>query len=414
MSRMIFTPALPSIMEEYRLTYTQAGVLASAVFWIYAPMMFLSGYLGDRLGRKRILLAGMFGWSILCFFTPWALSLTGLLLFRFFMGFAQGTYFGNDRAILTAHTPPDGWGFAQGITMMGAGWGNFLALFLGGLVVGMLGWRYIFYFVGGASLVVAFLSLRFIPSLPPSPSSVPTDVAFRWPKILFRRELLILYLLSFMVMNIFWIFGIWIPSIFMEMGIQGPMEASLYGSLYALGGIPGMLLFGLFTDWAQKKGKVQRSTVLSLSLSLTTIFLLTMALFFRPGVEITPFCALVALLGFFIPGLWPPPLCADRPVYSAEGLGDGVRALQRHRLSGGHPGPHRRRPSEGLDSVLWGGVLFGSHRHGGCGPPLLGHSFSNFKIIGDRILGRWKAWAKSSHPPFLNFPHILRPYQPIS
>ena len=321
MSRMIFTPVLPSIMEEYRLTYTQAGVLASAVFWVYAPMMFLSGYLGDRLGRKRILLAGMFGWSILCFFTPWALSLTGLLLFRFFMGLAQGTYFGNDRAILTAHTPPEGWGFAQGITMMGAGWGNFLALFLGGLVVGMLGWRYIFYFVGGASLVVAFLSLRFIPSLPPSPSSVPTGDAFRWPEILFRRELLILYLLSFLVMNIFWIFGIWIPSIFMEMGIQGSMEASLYGSLYALGGIPGMLLFGLFTDWAQKKGRVQRSTVLSLSLSLTTIFLLTMALFFRPGVKIIPFCSLVVLLGFFIPGLWPPLYALIAQFTPAKALG---------------------------------------------------------------------------------------------
>ena len=37
MTRMIFTPALPLIIEEYKISYTQAGTLASASFGLMFP-----------------------------------------------------------------------------------------------------------------------------------------------------------------------------------------------------------------------------------------------------------------------------------------------------------------------------------------------------------------------------------------
>ncbi len=118
--------------------------------------------------------------------------------------------------------------------------------------------------------------------------------------------MLILYLIGFIVMNIFWIFGIWIPSIFLDLGIQSPMAASLYGSIYALGGIPGMIAFGYTTDFALKRWGLERKTILGFSLLLATAFLIVAGCYYRPGMDIFLFCTLIGLLGFFIPGLWPP------------------------------------------------------------------------------------------------------------
>jgi MFS family permease len=306
MTRMIFTPALPLIIDEYKISYTQAGTLASAVFWAYVPMMLISGYLGDRVGRKFMIGLGLFLWSLLCLLTPLAFSLGSLFLFRFLMGFVQGTYFGNDRAMLTALSPPEKWGTAQGFTMMGTGLGNFLALFLGALAVGAIGWRYIFIFAGGASLFLTFLYVKLVPS--PREEGRESAKAERFPlrNILFRQNLLLLYLIGFIVMTVFWIFGIWVPLIFMELGIKSPMAASLYGSIYALGGIPGMLTFGCLTDFFGKRWRIQRRTLMFFTLALTAVILLVTGLCYRPGLDLTVSCLLVGILGFFIAGLWPP------------------------------------------------------------------------------------------------------------
>jgi MFS family permease len=53
---MGFSALLPSIMQDLALSYTQAGVLASGFFGAYAAMQLPAGLLGDRFGRRRVLL----------------------------------------------------------------------------------------------------------------------------------------------------------------------------------------------------------------------------------------------------------------------------------------------------------------------------------------------------------------------
>ena len=371
MTRMIFTPALPLIIDEYKISYTQAGTLASAVFWAYVPMMLISGYLGDRVGRKLMIGLGLFLWSLLCLLTPLAFSLGSLFLFRFLMGFVQGTYFGNDRAMLTALSPPEKWGTAQGFTMMGTGLGNFLALFLGALAVGALGWRYIFIFAGGASLVLTYLYIKFVPSPREEGGGKPAEEErFPLQNILFRKSLLLLYLIGFIVMTVFWIFGIWVPLIFMELGIKSPMAASLYGSIYALGGIPGMIVFGFLTDFFGRKWNMPRRTLMFFALAVTAAILLLTGLWYRPGMDLTVSCLLVGILGFFIAGLWPPLIrhhCRIRP---PKGPGHGFRPFQLHCFLGGYSGSNSDGNHKGPDGLVYRRVLYRRGRH-------VGSCFSN-------------------------------------
>src|SRR5258705_13501473 len=51
-------------MSELQLSYTRAGLLASAFFYAYVIMQIPSGLLGDRFGRRRILLLGLLGGAL--------------------------------------------------------------------------------------------------------------------------------------------------------------------------------------------------------------------------------------------------------------------------------------------------------------------------------------------------------------
>src|SRR2546429_9563436 len=59
--RIGFSALLPSIIGELHLSYTKAGLLASAFFYAYVLMQIPAGLLGDRFGRRRILILGLLG-----------------------------------------------------------------------------------------------------------------------------------------------------------------------------------------------------------------------------------------------------------------------------------------------------------------------------------------------------------------
>src|SRR5213593_3583555 len=69
--RIGFSALLPSIIAELQLSYARAGLLASAFFYAYVLMQLPAGLLGDRFGRRRILVLGLLGGAL-------AAGLTGL------------------------------------------------------------------------------------------------------------------------------------------------------------------------------------------------------------------------------------------------------------------------------------------------------------------------------------------------
>ena len=51
MVRSSLSPLLIPILQEFKLTYAQAGILATAFFYAYTFMQFPAGHLGDRVGE---------------------------------------------------------------------------------------------------------------------------------------------------------------------------------------------------------------------------------------------------------------------------------------------------------------------------------------------------------------------------
>src|SRR2546422_9146606 len=103
--RIGFSALLPSIIDELQLSYTRAGLLASAFFYAYVIMHIPSGLLGDRFGRRRILVLGLLCGALSAGLTGLAGSFATLFTARTLTGAFQGSLFSNDRAITVTLTP---------------------------------------------------------------------------------------------------------------------------------------------------------------------------------------------------------------------------------------------------------------------------------------------------------------------
>ena len=160
------SPVLIPLMKEFNLTYSQAGLLASAFFYAYALMQFPAGYLGDRIGKKRILIICSLGWGITSLGTALAPTVAVLFLFRFLTGLAEGTYFSNDRPIIAYYTPAEKAGFGQGLSFTGLGMGMCLGILLAGWICEAWGWRTVFFIFTLPALAASFIISRIIKEPP--------------------------------------------------------------------------------------------------------------------------------------------------------------------------------------------------------------------------------------------------------
>jgi MFS family permease len=259
--RSALSPVLIPLMREFSLTYTQAGLLASAFFYAYALMQFPAGYLGDRLGKKRILILCSLGWGIASLGTAAASSVALLFFFRFFTGIAEGTYFSNDRPIIAHYTPQEKAGVGQGISFMGLGLGLFLGILLAGWIADLWGWRSVFLIFSLPAFLASFLIFRIIREPPRDPARAETAGRIPVSHIFRHRDLWLLYLGGIPGVYALWMIGSWAPAMLQEIGVRTVAGASLYSSLLGLSAVPGLILTGLLSDRLSRRGRGRKGLI---------------------------------------------------------------------------------------------------------------------------------------------------------
>ena len=92
MVRSSLSPLLIPILQEFKLTYAQGGILATAFFYAYTFMQLPAGHLGDRLGRKVVLVLCTSWWGLMSLLTGLAHSFSSLFIFRFLTGVGEGAH----------------------------------------------------------------------------------------------------------------------------------------------------------------------------------------------------------------------------------------------------------------------------------------------------------------------------------
>ena len=169
MIRSGLSPVLIPIMDEFGISHAEAGILASAIFYSYTMMQLPAGHLGDRIGKKALVVLATLGWAVSSFLTGLARSFEWVFAFRFMTGMAQGSYFSNDRPIIAAYTPKEKMGIGQGISFTGLGIGMAFGVLLAGIIAQTLGWRWVFYHFAVPSVAAAVI-ITFVVRDPPKVS----------------------------------------------------------------------------------------------------------------------------------------------------------------------------------------------------------------------------------------------------
>ena len=137
--------AVPTMMTSLRADVTQIQWVLSAFMIARTVVMPTLGWLGGRLGNRRLYLTSLLVYlaaSMLCCLS-W--NLEAMIAFRVLQGMSAGYLTPLGMAILHETYPPGKRGMAMGMFMAGMSFGPAIGPSLGGYLVEHLSWRAVFY-----------------------------------------------------------------------------------------------------------------------------------------------------------------------------------------------------------------------------------------------------------------------------
>jgi EmrB/QacA subfamily drug resistance transporter len=156
--------ALPSIREDLGASFTDLQWVVDAYALTLAALVLTAGSLADRLGRRRVFVAGLAVFSTASLLCALATDATFLILARAFQGIGGAAMFAVSLALIAQEFRG---GRERGMAMGAYGATIGIAVAIGPLVGGALteglGWESIFYLnvpIGLAAIAITYLRLR--------------------------------------------------------------------------------------------------------------------------------------------------------------------------------------------------------------------------------------------------------------
>jgi EmrB/QacA subfamily drug resistance transporter len=154
--------ALPALQSDLHATITEVQWVIEAYALFLGGLILVGGSLGDQFGRKRVFLAGVAIFTGASIFCGLATSAAALIAGRALQGFGAAFLVPGSLAIISATFDDADRGQAIGT------WSGFSAItsaigpVTGGWLIEHISWRAVFFLNVPLSVIVLFLSLRFM------------------------------------------------------------------------------------------------------------------------------------------------------------------------------------------------------------------------------------------------------------
>jgi DHA2 family multidrug resistance protein len=177
----IVNVSLPQIMGNLGATLEDAGWIVTGYAVANVIILPMSGWLGDRFGRKRYFIASIILFTAFSYLCGQAHSLSELVVFRILQGLAGGGLLSTAQAILMETWPREEIGMATALFGMGAVVGPTVGPTIGGYITDHFNWPWIFYVNLPVGAIAAFFVLLFVRESPKYAKGKPVD----WWGILF-------------------------------------------------------------------------------------------------------------------------------------------------------------------------------------------------------------------------------------
>jgi MFS family permease len=255
MDVMLFSLVLTYLLREFSMDTRVAGFLNSLTLVASAIGGFLFGFIADRVGRKRALMASILVYSISSAACGFAHSVPQLAFFRFVLGLGMGGEWTTAAALIAETWRAEHRGKALGLMQSAYAVGEAIAALVVVVVYPHFGWRAVF-LVGVLPALVVLWIRR---SVPESKLWLERTAKSQRPRLalLLRGQTLRNGILA-TTMNSFAMFGywglfIWIPGYLSLPIAQGGRGLSLarttsFFLLLCAGKWLGYVTFGFFAD----------------------------------------------------------------------------------------------------------------------------------------------------------------------
>jgi DHA1 family multidrug resistance protein-like MFS transporter len=276
----LIIPFLPFYLREIGVTDSEkvkvwSGLVFAAPFMVAAFMQPIWGILGDRRGRKPMVVRAMLGLALANFLMGFARSAPQLLILRFFQGSLAG-FVAPSLALMGSCTPRERIGEALGTLQSALVTGMIVGPFLGGLFAHFMGYWPIFFWIGffclaGAIIVIRWVKEEFVREKKERRPGVVEQIRFVFhsPQLRSMIILMILVQSSIMVVAPF-------LSLYVEYLKVPPDYICLMSGLVF--GITGVAHACTAPLWGRRADRVGYRKILRSSLMGVTLFILPQAL----------------------------------------------------------------------------------------------------------------------------------------
>ena len=156
--------ALPDLARDLHATQTELQWIVDAYALVFAGLLLLAGALGDSIGRRPVLLAGLAVFAAAAGVAAFAHDPTALIADRAVMGLGAAAIMPSTLSIITTVFPADERERAVSIWAGVAGASALLGLLVSGTVVEAWSWQGVFAFNGALAVIALVAAARVAPN----------------------------------------------------------------------------------------------------------------------------------------------------------------------------------------------------------------------------------------------------------
>jgi sugar phosphate permease len=287
LGRKGFSVSKKTLHDELGLSEATLGLIDTLYLAAYSVGQFASGWLGDRIGARRLLAIGSFGSALAC--AAFGASSSALLFGGLFFvnGLFQATGWPGTTRAMAEWTTPKNRGTVMAFWSTCYQVGGIAANWLAGSLLVRFGWRASFF---GPALVLALMAGVVLLWLPPAPRTPPpasataplqaaatlelerrAEVRVAQRLVMRNPELWAYGASYFFIKFIRYALLFWLPYYLgISRGYAGDV-AAMVASAFEVGGVVGVIAIGIFSDRLPRFSRA--------GISALALFGLTAALF---------------------------------------------------------------------------------------------------------------------------------------
>jgi MFS transporter, ACS family, hexuronate transporter len=260
MDRPVIAILKPYMSADFGWTDEDYGDLAFLTQMVAAFSFLVTGWLVDRYGVWRSMVAGVSTWSLAALAHGWAMTAWQVIGARIGLGATEAVQ--TPLTIKTVATlfPPDTRSFAFGVGTAIAGVGTIGTFFLIPVLLETMGWRGALIFAGAAGFIALALWLWFARGVSFQPAADDTaelsthDDGASYGFFLTNIKTWAIVIAKALSDATWWLMGFWLPDFYRKTYALTTEELAVPLSIAFIGSGGGAFLFGWISTQLLKKG----------------------------------------------------------------------------------------------------------------------------------------------------------------